>query len=164
MAAIPKFDTMTLIIPSLTPEDGADGAGRATGAPSSGARPPDPEVVPVAKRRQFSAAEKRRILEAADRCAEPGDLGRLMRREGIYSSMLSTWRKKRAQADEAALAPKARGPKPDAPARQLAHWKRDRARLERKLARAEAIIDAQKKLCDALGLTVELPKDAEDRR
>ncbi len=69
------------------------GARRATGGGAGAARPPDPEVVATAKRRQFASSEKRRIVAAADACKKPGELGALLRREGIYSSMLSTWRK-----------------------------------------------------------------------
>lgn len=109
-------------------------------------------MVATAKRRQFSAAEKRRIVAAANRCTKPGEIGALLRREGIYSSMLATWRKQLGAAERTALAPKRRGPKPDAQARQIQHLNRDNARLRRKLERAELIIDAQKKLCTALGL------------
>ena len=69
-----------------------------------------------ARRRHFSSADKRRILAAADRCTKPGEIGALMRREGVYSSPLSTWRRQREVADLAALAPQKRGPKID-PAR-----------------------------------------------
>jgi transposase len=113
---------------------------------------PDPEVIGIATRRQFSASEKRMLLAEADRCKERGELGAFLRRKHIYSSMLSSWRKQLGAADSAALAPKRRGPKPDASARQIKHLNRDIARLRRKLDRAELIIDAQKKLCVALGL------------
>jgi transposase len=113
---------------------------------------PDPEVIGIATRRQFSASEKRMLLAEADRCKERGELGAFLRRKHIYSSMLSSWRKQLGAADSAALAPKRRGPKPDASARQIKHLNRDIARLRRKLDRAELIIDAQKKLCVARGL------------
>jgi len=113
---------------------------------------PDPEVIEIATRRQFSASEKRMLLAEADRCKERGELGAFLRRKHIYSSMLSSWRKQLGAADSAALAPQKRGPKPDAAARQIKHLNRDVARLRRKLERAELIIDAQKKLCVALGL------------
>src|SRR5438445_7868161 len=93
------------------PDPGAlEGARRATeDAPGSAAptRAPDTdsEVVPRARRRQFSNADKRRIVEAADRCTKPGEIGALMRREGVYSSSLSTWRRQREAAELAALAP-----------------------------------------------------------
>jgi transposase-like protein len=132
----------------------AEGARRATvAAASTGA--PDPEVVAIAKRRQFSAAEKRRILNAADRCTQPGELGALLRKEGIYSSMLTTWRKQRAQAEEAALQARRRGRKPDptrAEARQLEQLQRENDRLRRRLAEAHTVIEVQKKLCTLLGL------------
>lgn len=98
-------------ISSSSPEDVTEGARRATGDTSSGAATPDPEVAASAKRRQFPAAEKRRIVAEAARCNKPGELGALLRREGIYSSMLSTWRKQIAAAERTALAPRKRGPR-----------------------------------------------------
>ncbi len=92
------------------------------------------------------------LLAEADRCKERGELGAFLRRKKSYSSMLGSWRKQLAAADGAALAPKRRGPKPDAAARQIKHLNRDIARLRHKLERAELIIEAQKKLCMALGL------------
>jgi transposase len=73
-----------------------EGARRATEGAASISPPADPEVVATAKRRQFSGSERRRILAAADRCTEVGEIGALLRREGIYSSQLATWRKQRA--------------------------------------------------------------------
>jgi len=120
------------------------------------AAPPDPEVVATARRRQFSAGEKRALLAEAERCKAAGTLGAFLRSKRIYSSMLSSWRKQVDASDRVALAPKRRGPKPDPSARQIEQLNRDIARLRRKLERAEIIIDAQKKLCVALGLpTVE---------
>ena len=92
------------------------------------------------------------MLAEAERCKEAGTLGAFLRRERIYSSMIATWRKKVGGADQAALAPKRRGPKPAGSARQIQKLERDNARLRHKLERAELIIDAQKKLCVALGL------------
>jgi transposase len=131
----------------------AEGARRATGETASqeaGRR--DPEVVAVARRRKFSGSEKRRLLAEAGRCKETGTLGAFLRRERIYSSMITSWRKQVDLADQTALAPKKRGPKPDPSARQIQQLERDNARLRHKLERAELIIDAQKKLCVALGL------------
>src|SRR5450756_899384 len=71
--------------------------------------PPDPEVLERARRRQFTASDKLRILEEADRCSMPGQLGILLRREGLYSSHLAEWRRHRAQGTLAALAPHRRG-------------------------------------------------------
>jgi transposase len=122
-------------------------AGRASDAPSA-----DPEVVAVARRRQFSASQKRALVAEADRCKGGGELGAFMRRERIYSSMLSSWRQQLQASDRVALAPKRRGPKPDPAARQVQQLNREIARLHHRLERAELIIDAQKKLCAVLGL------------
>jgi transposase-like protein len=111
--------------------------------------------VPVAKRRRFSGAEKQRILEAADRCADSGEVGALLRREAIYSSMLSTWRNQRRRAEQEALKPQRRGPKRDlalAEKRRDEAQQREIARLREELERAHIIIDVQKKLCTLLGL------------
>jgi len=138
----------------------SEGARRATGEMASEESRPDPEVVATARRRQFSASEKRRLLAEAERCKKAGTLGAFLRRERIYSSMLSSWRKQASAAERAALAPQRRGPKADASARQIQQLTRDNVRLRRKLERAELIIDAQKKLCVALGLpTAEEPSE-----
>ncbi len=100
-----------------------------------------------AKRRTFTAAEKLRILREAERCPK-GELGALLRREGIYSSHLTTWRRERDRG----LTPKKRGPKVDEQAQRLAQLERENARLEAKLGKAELIIEAQKKLLQVLGL------------
>ncbi len=136
---------------SISPASSVESA-RSSSIESLEAHSPDPEVIEIATRRQFSASEKRMLLAEADRCKERGELGAFLRRKRIYSSMLSSWRKQLGAADRAALAPKKRGPKSDASARQIKHLNRDNARLRRKLERAELIIDAQKKLCVALGL------------
>ena len=134
-------------------------------APHSSLSPPapDPEVAATAKRRQFSSHEKRRILAAADRCTEVGEIGALLRREGIYSSQLATWRKQRAATERAGLAPQKRGRKADptlAEARRAATLTKENERLRRKLATAQTIIDVQKKLCTLLGLpTAEDPEE-----
>src|ERR1700693_249599 len=96
----------------FSPEAIAEGARRATGETASGeAARRDPEVVAIARRRKFSGSEKRRLLAEAERCKEAGTLGAFLRREGIYSSMISTWRNKVGRADQVALTPKKRGPK-----------------------------------------------------
>jgi len=144
-------------------DDASQGARRATEGGSSIAPPPDPEVAATAKRRQFSSSERRRILAAADRCSKSGEIGALLRREGIYSSQLATWRKRRAATEHAALAPQKRGRKADpaiAEARRVAELIKDNERLRRKLAQAHTIIDVQKKLCTLLGLpTAEDPQE-----
>src|ERR1035437_7960047 len=131
----------------------AEGARRATGemvSPEAARR--DPEVVAIARRRNFSGSEKRRGVAAGGPGEGGGGVGGGLRRERIYSSMIATWRKQVGVADQAALALKRRGPKPDGSALQIQKLERDNARLRHKLERAELIIDAQKKLCVALGL------------
>jgi transposase-like protein len=140
--------------PLSAPEGVLEDARRAAGNTPSGAQP-DPEVVATARRRQFSSSDKRRILEAADRCSQPGDIGALLRKEGIYSSPLATWRQQRAATERAALGPQKRGRKADpaqAEDRRVARLTGENDRLRRQLAQAHAIIDVQKKLCALLGL------------
>jgi transposase len=135
----------------------------ALSASSVAAKRPDPEVVPSAKRRIFSKAEKLRILAAADACVAPGDIGALLRREGIYSSHLATWRKQRQLADEAGAMERKRGPKVDpaaAEARRVRELEKEVERLRAKLAKADLIIDVQKKLSTLLGLsTGDMPSE-----
>jgi transposase-like protein len=153
-----KSKAETMESSQLTAPEGAfPAARRASSNAPSGARP-DPEVVATAQRRQFTSADKRRILEAADRCTQPGEIGALLRKEGIYSSHLTTWRRQRAADERAALAPHKRGRKAD-PAqtedRRVLQLTQDNDRLRRKLAQANAIIDVQKKLCVLLGLSTD---------
>ena len=103
------------------------------------------EVVARAARRRFSATYKLHVLQEADACA-PGAVGALLRREGLYTSHLTTWRRQRAAGQLAALAPKKRGRKVDPQAEELARLQRENAKLQTQLQRAELIIDAQKKL------------------
>jgi transposase len=130
--------------------DASRGARIATEEVSTESRPaPDPEVAATAKRRQFSSKEKRRILAAADRCTEAGAIGALLRREGIYSSQLATWRRQREASERVALEPRKRGRKVEpgiTEARRVAELTKDNERLRRKLAQAHIIIDVQKKL------------------
>jgi len=115
---------------------------------------PDPEVVPLAERRRFTAEEKLRIIEEADRCTGPGEIGALLRREGIYSSYLSRWRRARDRGQLTALGAQQRGPKPatdGALAREVARLQREKERLQARLERAETIIEVQKKLSQLLG-------------
>ena len=111
---------------------------------------PDPEVPAKAKRRSFSAEYKLRILEEADSCTEPGEIGALLRREGLYSSHLTTWRQQRQTGGLSGLAPKKRGRKKDADAAEMARLRRENERLRKQLEQAELIIAAQKKLAQAL--------------
>ena len=112
---------------------------------------PDPEVVLKPKRRQFTADYKRRILQEADACTQPGEIGALLRREGLYSSHLTTWRQQRQRGELQGLAPAKRGRKADPQAREVARLQRENARLQAQVERAELIIDVQKKLSQLLG-------------
>ena len=123
----------------------------------------DPEVRERAARRRFTAEYKLQVLRQADQCVGVGDLGALIRREGLYSSHLTTWRRQREQGALVALAPKKRG-RPTASgsplARRVAELERDNGRLTRRLHQAEAIIEAQKKLSEILGLSAPMPGEA----
>lgn len=115
---------------------------------------PDPEVVPKAKRRQFTAKYKLSIVEEADACTEAGEIGALLRREGLYSSHLSKWRQLRQDGQLEALSAKKRGRKAQDPSvAKLAKLQRENERLHARLKQAEMIIDVQKKLSQLLGLT-----------
>jgi transposase len=118
---------------------------------------PKTEVVAKAKRKRFTAAEKLRILREVDACQGSGEIGALLRREGIYSSYLTTWRRQRERGELDGLASQKRGPKPDPQAIELAKLHRENARLQERLRRAELIIDVQKKVARMLGETIESP-------
>lgn len=116
---------------------------------------PDPEVVPLAQRRQFTAEEKLRIIEEADACSGPGEIGALVRREGIYSSYLTRWRRARDRGQLAALKAQMRGPKAPgdkALQQEVADLRGKNERLQARLVQAETIIEVQKKLSELLGL------------
>jgi len=137
-----------------------NGVGAVTAAPrgASQSSPPDPEVVEKPGRRKFTAEYKERILREADRCA-PGELGALLRREGLYSSHLTKWRRQRDEAIRAGLTAKQRGRKPQKPdpaAQRIAELQRENERLRQRLQQAETIIEVQKKISEILGIT---PKD-----
>jgi transposase-like protein len=100
-------------------------------------------------RRQFSAAYKLEILKAAEQCA-PGELGALLRREGLYSSHLTKWRREHELGALQGLSPKARGRRANPQAKEIARLQQENAALRTRLQQAEAIIDAQKKLAEVL--------------
>jgi transposase len=118
---------------------------------------PDPEVVVKAQRRRFTAAYKQRILQEADAATQPGAVGALLRREGLYSSHLSTWRQQRAQGELQGLTPAKRGRHVDPQAAEIVRLQRETDRLTAQLARAELIIEVQKKVSQLLGLP-EIPR------
>jgi transposase len=149
-------------------EDLTEGAPGATGVrPSAGGdhahlTPPDPEVPEQKPRRIFTAGYKLRLLQQADACVEPGQLGQLLRREGLYSSNLTTWRKQRDQGLLHAMAPKKRGRKNKGKnplTSRVAQLEKEKLRLEQKLRRAELIIEAQKKISEILGITQNLDEN-----
>ena len=114
---------------------------------------PEVEVTGKAERRRFSAEYKRKILKEADACRLPGELGALLRREGLYSSNLTAWR----AARDRWLAPKKRGPKAvvkDARDRRIAELEREARKWKARAERAEALVDLQKKVSEILGITL----------
>ena len=122
--------------------------------------PSDPEVLERPVRRSFPAEFKRRVLEEADRCTEPGQLGALLRREGLYSSHLSVWRKQRQLALQAGLSPKRRGRKAkgkDPRVEENERLRRENQKLRQRLQQAEMIIEFQKKLSELLGIPLSTP-------
>lgn len=147
-----------LVAPPTEGERSEAGGGGATKAPSR----PDPEVPATAKRRRFSAAYKARIVREADACTVPGEIGALLRREGLYSSQLSRWRKAMREGALAGLDTK-RGSKKDPDTklrRRVRELERDNARLKRRLQQAETVVEVQKKLSELLGIPLE--SDASD--
>ena len=122
----------------------------------------NPELSNRPKRRTFTAGDKLRILEETDRAAGTGDIGAILRREGLYSTTLTEWRRQR---DLGALAPARRGPKVSPPhplTAELAKARQENARLRQRLERAEAIIDLQKKVAHLLGTALD-PSDSAGR-
>ena len=111
------------------------------------------EVTAKAQRRRFTAAEKLRVLREADRCTKPGELSALLRREGLYSSHLSTWREARRSGELAGLTPRPRGPKAkpiDPRDKMIAELERQTRKLQARLERAEGLIELQKKVAAIL--------------
>jgi transposase-like protein len=125
---------------------------------------PDPEVPEKKRRRKFTAKYKLSILSEADLCTEPGQIGTLLRREGLYSSNLTTWRRQKEEGLLDALSPKKRGrkKKPANPlADRVARLEKDNRRLQQKLKQAELIIEAQKKMSEILGISQNLQESEE---
>ena len=152
-------------VAELTPAPGSEGARRATG--DAGARgpegAPDPEVTERAKRRRFTAEYKLRILRKADACKGDGDVGALLRREGLYSSQLTAWRRQRDEIAKAGLKARKRGPKGKVKDPRVKQLERENARLKRRLARVELMLDIQKKASEMLGIPLNPPdKDEND--
>jgi len=137
-----------------------EGARRATGVFDGGGPGvvPDPEVVEKAKRRQFSPEYKLRVLREADACRGEGQIGALLRREGLYSSHLTTWRRLRETGALAGMRAKKRGPKGRGEDPRVKQQQREIARLQRQLKQAVTIIEIQKKVAGILGITLNAPE------
>lgn len=142
-----------------------EGARRATGVFPAGAPTGGPaadvEVVAQAERRRFTAEYKRRIVREADRCTKPGEIGALLRREGLYSSLLTTWRAARDRGELEGLSAKKRGPKatpPDPREKKIAELERELGRQTKRAERAEALVELQKKVASLLGTPLESEK------
>ena len=150
--------------PILQASAGPVPAGKKTssGVPAGDRR--DPEVPERPVRRRFLAEYKLQILRQADACDESGQLGELLRREGLYSSHLSTWRQQREQGSLAALSPKKRGRKPrdnDPLIEENRRLQCVNQRLVERLRQAEVIIDVQKKVAEILGIPLPSPTPGE---
>ena len=146
---------MPMLHTSFTADAGAamNGGRRPTvvAAPASAS----PELSARPRRRTFTARDKLRILAETDRVTEAGGVGAILRREGLYSSALTDWRRQRDAGAYAAMVPAKRGPKiaeANPMAAELALSQQNNARLTRQLARAEAIIDIQKKVVSLLDM------------
>jgi transposase len=126
---------------------------------NAGATHPDPEVVAQAKRRRFTAEYKHGILTKADQAKGSGGVGALLRREGLYSSLLTTWRRERASGVRQALAPQKRGPKSkrDPVQEEIQKLHKENQRLTEQLRKAEIVIDVQKKVGALLGWPIPTP-------
>ena len=124
----------------------------------------DTEVPAKARRRRFTAEYKQKILREAEHCRKSGEIGALLRREGLYSSHLPDWRAARARGERAGLEAKRRGTKPrvrDGQAERVAELERDVTRWQRRAERAEFLVELQKKVAAILG--IELDENGERR-
>jgi len=126
--------------------------------------PPDPEVPEKATRRRFSVEYKINILRQADHAQNPGEIGALLRREGLYSSHLTTWRRQREAGMLSGLSPKQRGRKASRQPLQseMDRLRKENRRLQKRLQRAELIIDIQKKISQMLGIPLKNPELEEE--
>ena len=136
-------------------------------SPGGSSSVPSPEVADKPRRRGFTVEYKLSVLKKADACTKPGELGTLLRREGLYSSTLSGWRRQRRQGTLAALRAKKRGRKADPVnplAPRVAELEHEIRRLKQKLHHAETIIDVQKKLSEMLGVPMTPLENESDER
>jgi len=135
--------------------------GSPTGARDVAPGPPDPEVPATPTRRRFSAEYRLRILKEADACKKAGELGALLRREGLYSSHLITWRQQRDRGALVGMRTTKRGPQPRPVDPRVKQLEAENRRLQRKLQRAETIITLQKKVAEILGIPLK-PLDSDE--
>jgi len=168
-----SFRAASSLVQQSAFDGGTEGARRATGvAPSFGRTeepetmsPPDPEVPEKRRRRKFTAQYKLRILGEAEACHKPGQIGALLRREGLYSSYLNTWSRQKEKGLLEALAPKKRGRKEKGKnplVQKVAQLERENERLKQQLRKAEIIIDVQKKISQILGISQNLSEEEEN--
>jgi transposase-like protein len=129
---------------------------------SSPERVPDPEVAARPRRRQFTAEYKLRILREVDSCKGSGEIGALLRREGLYSSHLVLWRRQREEAAQSQLKARKRGPKPKVQDPRVKQLERENARLQRQLKRVALLLDIQKKAGEILGIPMKNLDDVEN--
>ena len=131
-----------------------EGARRATGVSPAGAAPgvPDPAVEAKPRRRRFTAEYKLRILREVDRAKGSGEVGAILRREGLYSSLLTQWRRDRDRVAKTGLAARKRGPKGRLEDPRIKQLERENTKLKRRNQRLEALVDIQKKASDLLGI------------
>ena len=116
------------------------------------------EVVAKAERRRFTAQYKLKVLREADHCKEAGEIGGLLRREGLYWSNLSNWRKQRERGELVGLSARKRGPQgreKNPLAERVRELERDNTRLKRRAERAEGIVELQKKVSEIFGIELE---------
>jgi transposase len=148
---------LALRAPALSATEAAESQTRSSGIP-------DPEVTDKAERRRFTAKYKLSVLQQVDASTEPGSKGAILRREGLYSSNLSTWRRQRDEGSLAALTPKQRGRRAapvDPITLENEQLRKDNVRLAKRLNQAELIIDVQKKVSQLLGITLATPPESE---
>jgi len=141
-----------------------EGARRATGVSPAGAPEgvPDPAVEAKPQRRRFTAEYKLRILREVDRAKEPGEVGAILRREGLYSSLLSVWRRDRDRVAKAGLTARKRGPKAKAKdPKVIKQLEREIAKLRRRNERVELMLSIQKKASELLGIPLN-PHDPDE--
>ena len=125
-------------------------------------QPPNPEVPEKATRRRFTADYKMRILSQAEACRGAGEIGVLLRREGLYSSHLTTWRRQRDAGILLGLKPQRRGPKPMVPnplQGEIDRLRKETGRLQKRLKQAELIIEVQRKISEILGIPLQEPSE-----